>query len=103
MKYCHLNSQEVFRASNVVFAEPTPKGSYLNFKINTADYRWLNLPESNALHYYLWLFVQSTYIYIYMTCVWSMVGHKNKLDSAFLLCYFKPTTLVNGQYMVTVR
>ncbi|KAL4098188.1 hypothetical protein QTP88_022836 [Uroleucon formosanum] len=47
---CHMNPQE-FESSNVMLPEPSTSGTYFSFKIGTVDYRHLNLPEKNALHY----------------------------------------------------
>lgn len=88
---CHMNSSEV-GITNVVLPEPSPRGTYFNFKIGTVDYRHLNLPEKNALHYVCG--------YLYSKCLGQHTcdlcvdygRYQTNLDQAFLLCYFKAYT-----------
>jgi len=86
-----MNSREV-GISNVMLPEPSSSGTYFNFKIGTVDYRHLNLPEKNALHYVC--------SYLYSKCLSQHTcdlcvdygRYQTNLDQAFLLCYFKAYT-----------
>lgn len=86
-----MNHQEV-EASIVVLLEPAPRDSCFNFKIGTIDYRYLNLPESNALHYVCGcLYSKCLSQHTCNLCVEYSKSQKH-LDQSFLLCSFKAYT-----------
>lgn len=88
---CHMNSREV-GISNVILPEPSSSDTYFNFKIGTVDYRHLNLPEKNALHYVCgYLYSKCLSQHTCDLCV-DYGRYQTNLDQAFLLCYFKAYT-----------
>jgi len=97
-----MNSREV-GISNVMLPEPSSSGTYFNFKIGNVDYRHLNLPEKNVLHY-----VSS---YLYSKCLTQHTcdlcvdygRYQTNLDQAFLLFLLKHIPVLHRQLMVNFK
>lgn len=88
---CHINPHEV-GPTNFVLPDSSSRGTYFNFKIGTVDYRHLNLPDKNTLHYVCgYLYSKCLSQHTCDLCVEYGRSQKN-LDHALLLCYFKAYT-----------